>query len=466
MKPNYKKFIQTERQIYANTKVSRIYSNGFNLTIKFRQNSTALGSTEVVLVKSKRTTIQMVKSRLEFILNDQLLTWFNIENSTQSNLTHTFVAFMNVDKLKFSLDDKKKELDYAENLEYLEIFMSEKLELNSLANSFVCLEQVNINSLRLPLHNGYSKEYKTQLKGNIRIININNKDCCSVSPMGKDLINNKLNNISLNGLNYSSPTVIIITIIVMVCVGLVAILTILTNIYFRNRNKKLLCHQSNIINQSSNYIINSSNFTSRNHLETSMESSSNQNSPTSSSSSFSGLTTTQSLSRNTFQSVVLNNQQNQDNYFEYDSAMNHNQVKALRSRIVIETKRKENRFLSSFASKINHFLSKKQVNKTVTNKQDNNVEQLQVPIPISNEKLFHENGLFNINDLDQLKNTLNWIPSFELYKSVFSDLENFTANNLITKEQMNNSTHETMNQNGIQLLSSSPCYRCDRQTFV
>ncbi|RNA31535.1 hypothetical protein BpHYR1_033202 [Brachionus plicatilis] len=204
---------------------------------------------------------------------------------------------------------------------------------------------------------------------------------------------------------------ILVTIFGCMVIASLAVLSILIIILIRNRKVR------------ANINFTDSKFNSRNPLEISVNSSTH-NSPISSNSDF-----TSSLERQTNPAVCSSIQQNkasanQQNYFEYDTTLAKNSAVP---------------FFSSL-------------------------------LAIQATKSFEDNSLINPNDLEQLKNFLNWTPDIYQFSSLLSEFEKFSDHNHACSmnnffNSININSVSTLNDDNI--LGSLNLYEeYDRQTFV
>lgn len=376
IKQSYKEFLAMEKTIFL-TKANELNSfvKGFNLSLNFFFNSNSTeNSTEFIFLETKNSILMLnlETNKIEFYVFNELKAWIDYEVYDFNR----FNLLVQPGLIKLSLNSIQKEFknDDTLNLDYYDLFLSNFLIIKT--QNLGCLTDFLINDL------SFSTYYYQQDNSIFGLFCPPQNSILKV--LDENAIDLKVVKTTLN--TNSSPNPLIITIFVSSLIAFCAIVSIIVNILIRKRNTKRQINNRNQITSETNLHFADSKFNSRNPLEISLNISS-ENSPMSSgSSSISGLTTSHSLSRNTMQTMIINNgkqdcylncstlKANQDNYFECD------------------------------------------------------------PIQLKNR--FDKNELFNQNDLDQLRNVLNWVPSFNNYTNVLSEFEKLTNKNHICIQQI------------------------------
>jgi hypothetical protein len=376
----------------------------FNLTFLFEITQTNLSQHEnliVILFRSRETLIHLNFSRLlnspklEITHDSMLMASFNVDINTQTQQVNVFSFCIDEHNIALTLNSRQK-ISMPLTEDYLEFFQSDFIEMSTQKLSTdtykdlrVVIHRVYINGHRLALSNGTSRQYETlNMRVPIEETNEFKEDTKEISTrfdgnesgkkMNKLLISTQT--IFLNSWNHPTPILIIATILVMFIFALIALLSIIINIYVRRQKRD--GEQRSVISNS---------------IQTTQTSNS-------SASSLSELTTRITQHQN-------------GHYFQYDSlkcASTRRKASALNS----ISKKLSGMFLGGCGGGVlenNNFHS--QANLIMSFNQHQNVSTF------SNET----SCLFNVNDLYMLKDTLNWQPAFEIYKNVFNEMETFAA---------------------------------------
>jgi hypothetical protein len=250
--------------------------------------------------------------------------------------------------------------------------------INPESNASLKVKSVSLNDIKLPLSGGLSDQYEV-----IRL--------AQEKPRSKEIARVP-DEISIGSEHF--PYKIIITVFITSLAAVLAILSIVMNICIRKPMKRGECEPSH------------NKFSSRNPLEISV-SCSGHNSPSSSSSSFSGLTTTQTLSRNTFQSAA-------NSYITKQVPLV--VVSQQTAGLTLEPSQLNNLFEID-SSQLNHSIDQSMMQQ---NAHDCSQKQLNI-------------------DLFLLKNSLNWLPSYDQYKHVLEEFGQLAIN------QKCQANHDTFN---------------------
>ena len=391
----------------------------FNLTFQFELN---LNSTTIItsldLFHTKETLIRLnaLSSRIEIIVDDPSLpAAASIAfNRNSSNTSHWFSLALDNETMALSLDSSR--LRFASLTDYFELFSSEYIEMTAHNHSLLTINQVYLNEHRLAMcPNGSSKQYVTHfITPNTQAATKSTAFSTRRTWNAHDTNTKSSQNVITlfaSSWNHPTPVLIVLTVSVMLVFMLVALVTIVVSICVRGRARK----QSNTTTQTTN--------------------------------------STSSLC-----SELARGGGTHVNYFQYEDS----------SSIGLDHAKKTTSKLAHMTSRLGSFLKKSSIEKCAENchSQANLImsfnsttnaggQRNQLNYEASNEKRF----LFDQNDLCTLKDTLNWTPSFELYKSVFSDMEAFDTSKIV---------NEATSSDGVLVLESNlmAVNKYGQQTFV
>jgi hypothetical protein len=327
---------------------------------------------------------------------------------------------MSARSIVFKLNNKVNEFYFNSNsLQHLQLFTSDYVLINPESNANLKVKSVSLNDIKLPLSGGLSDQYEL-----IRL--------APEQPRSKEIARVP-DEISI-GRSEHFPYKIIITVFITSLAAVLAILSIVVNICIRKPMKRGECEP------------NHNKFSSRNPLEISV-SCSGHNSPSSSSSSFSGLTTTQTLSRNTFQSAA-------NSYITRQVPLV--VVSQQTAGLTLEPSQLNNLFEID-SSQLNHSIDQSMMHQ---NGHDCSQKQLNI-------------------DLFLLKNSLNWLPSYDQYKHVLEEFGQLANHDMFKSDSfhyqevdiqnVNNSNPNCPNtvSNAYQMLPQTLLSNNgDKQTFV
>jgi hypothetical protein len=435
MKPNYERFVRTSQVLGRERKL--FISNDMNMKLKFWLDKT-INSSKIEILKTRKTSIQLNlannESQIEFIFNGKLILFIQFSLAeVQEHFLTIFASRSRKLGLKWN-SLVEKEFDMIETDEVFDLFTSKLVEAPVF--NYFKLTELYINDLEIGLDRSESIFYETRLvasSASFETRNINkftkeNKTIVHPSPI--EDINQEVKSVEAETLSRQKLIIAIAT--VAIAIVLLSILALMVNVVVRNEQKSMNENSNETGRRSENRNkVKNSKFSSKNRLELSLnttgdENNENQSSSPSSSISFSRLTTSHSLSRNTFQSSThADTAAQQDTYFEYESATN------------------ENEMMTAVATKLNSILRQ---------------ENIMIKPPI--------NTLFNLNDLTLIKYKLNWLPSINEYKSVLDEFEKFSSDHICDKqnqEDQNGSSQLTQDE-----IASLNHYLCEihKQTFV
>ena len=349
----------------------------FNFTVLFELNQSNLTSTSnsksMDLFRTRAIMIRLnfEKQHLELLNKETLIASLNLDQILVANLFSFYIDRKKNVRLK--LNGNELELDLCQ--ECLEFFLSDFIETSTQMRDDINLiiNQVYLNDHRLMLSNGSSKQYKT-LNLHMPIEKVSTMTTTSTK------YNNKLNKIFISSQtlfstwNHPTPILILVTILVMIIFALVALTSILVSIYLRRAKRQ---DQSN-----------------SNSIQTTHTSNS-------SASSLSELTTR-----------IMKHQN--ENYFQYDTLK-------CGKRLMKKTDA-----LGSISKAFGSIFKGCGGNNEATLENFNSQANLIMSFhQTSTNTMQSQASLFNVNELYALKDHLNWTPSFELYKSVFNEMETF-----------------------------------------
>lgn len=422
--------INSETEFERRDENSKFLAKEFSLTLEYisNLNKTAENLTEIVLVKSKTSLlmINLLSSQIEFHFENELRAWIDVGDSNEGKKFNELNITISPGLIQMDLNgnmEKNFEFQESSSLGY-DLFTSSIINLHSnfkLNENFLCVKKLIIND-----NNHNSKTYPRK--------NVNST-CESFLDQFKPSEDLESFGLTRTNLLLINPSPLIVTIIVSIMISLFAITSIILSIFLRRKNKKLsLKNDPNQLNSESNINFADSKFNSRNQLEISLNSSTENSPALSASSSISALTASHSLSRHTVQSLINNSVNKQElylncstlkfdrfqgNYLEYDTDV------------------------SKSSNHDNYFI------RNLKNNQSNS------------NKFLHETDLssmFNANDFQQLKNLLNWVPTFNQFSNVINEFEKF-------QPQEQNYLNDNLASN--PFLSSANFYdQYDKQTFV
>jgi hypothetical protein len=311
---------------------------------------------------------------LELLNQETLIASLNLDQILVANLFSFYIDRQKNVRLKLNANVLK--LDSCQ--ECLEFFLSDFIETSTQIRDDVNLiiNQVYLNDHRLMLSNGSSKQYKT-LNFHMPIEKVLTITTTSTK------YNAKLNQIFISSQtlfttwNHPTPILILVTILIMIIFALVALTSILVSIHLRRAKRQ---DQSN-----------------SNSIQTT-------NTSNSSASSLSELTTR-----------IMKHQN--ENYLQYDTLK-------CGKRLMKKTDA-----LGSISKAFGSIFKgcgggNNEANLENFNSQANLIMSFH---QTSTNTMQSQGSLFNVNELYALKDHLNWTPSFELYKSVFNEMETFAS---------------------------------------
>ena len=371
----------------------------FNLTCVFTTNSVDLFRTPQTLVR-----LNVTQSRVEYLLDDRIVGFIHV-----SNLSHISSFSVQVDPnqmLRLQLNGHVQAFRVA-NYDIYELFLAESLQIEP------NIGEVCINGRRI------EADYAANLT------NFRPKSVVLSTPMITTRTQIKILDESfLFAVLHLRPTPVLVisTVVAMLGLMLVALISILVNIFTR-RQKRRQNHNGNHGNRAQ----------------------SSPSSTASSASSLSALTHTNRI----FQ---------QDNYLEYDS-MNHARlVDEFRStnQILAPNDPEKTSILAAISRRLSSVFARSK--RRSFNSQADLImpaQQQQQTFQSKTHSQSHERkeSVFDVNDLYHLKDNLNWMPSFELYKNVFNDLESFPSLSNYTNTTATTAVMTTTNSSAASLVN-------------
>ena len=444
--------------------------SSLNLTIIFEYSydtEAARTSTSsfVVLVKTAqlRLVLDLVDAEIRLVnsSSNDLLASISVDES-QADLTHklTIIYWPKSRNLRLTLDDLESKKEWAVD-ESFDLFSSGRLTVPVNSRMTVdqsnrldmCVNEIHLLGEQIPLYDGCSSQYTSRLvllSGHEvdKVYSCNNQNA-------KLSNNNGLEFLHKSSVNVRYVKAVLITTGVCVLVALVAIVSILINIYSRShlRRKSALTSSSSncttVGTLSANGVIvtnccSAENLGPSHQFEISVNTSSNEHSPHSGgSSAFSLMNNSSSIGRHTCRSELLSKLVNPHSSSKSNStSLNDVAINGLENNCFVYTDSdmRVNEDTTTNANE-NYF----EYDSTLSRGQQKNsiktVPQLSRPNkPTGAGKLFGSNLEDAADNIGFLKIALNWQPGFQQFGQVLQELQEIeSASNLLLKSRSNQS---------------------------
>jgi len=278
---HYAKFLST---LFQHPRFMQMFSS-FNLTFLFEitQTNSSSSSQNVVLFRSRETLIHLNFSRIAspklelIIIRDSIKQIASFDVDVDWGL-QTFSFCIDEHNIKLTLNNARHQVSFLPlHEDYLEFFQSDFIEMKTQAFPFddhhnllrVVVHRVYLNKHRLALSNGTSRQYETILsmyeektlddeseeddEEKEKVITTRFDGNGSGKQVNKLLITTQT--IFSNTWNHPTPILIVATISVMFIFALIALLSIIINIYVRRRRERgrgSVCSNSIQTTQTSN----------------------------------------------------------------------------------------------------------------------------------------------------------------------------------------------------------------------